>query len=62
MLTVNLAKNPLIFHRTLIKPSLPSLRAMADWLGTVYLPFSEARAFIHALELEMKDHDDWLAY
>ena len=41
---------------------VPSHKGMADWLGMVYLPFSEARAFVHALELEMRDHDDWLAY
>jgi hypothetical protein len=35
---------------------------IADWLGTEYLPFSEARAFVQALEPKLKDHDDWLDY
>ena len=37
-------------------------KSIANWLGTEYLSFSEARAFVQALEPELKDHDDWLKY
>jgi hypothetical protein len=37
-------------------------KSIADWLGTEYLSFSEARAFVQAQELGLKDHDDWLNY
>jgi hypothetical protein len=35
-------------------------KSIADWLGTEYLSFSEARAFVQALGL--KNHHDWLNY
>jgi hypothetical protein len=37
-------------------------KSIADWLGTEYLSFSEARAFVQAREPKLKDHDDWLDY
>ena len=35
-------------------------RSMADWLGTEYLSFPEARAFVRTLGL--KNHYDWINY
>jgi TIR domain/Phage-integrase repeat unit len=35
-------------------------KSIADWLGTEYLQFSEARAFVQAQGL--KNHRDWLNY
>lgn len=35
-------------------------KSIADWLGTEYLSFTEARAFVQKLSL--KNHDDWLNY
>lgn len=35
-------------------------KSIADWLGTEYLSFSEARAFVRTLEL--KNHRDWRNY
>ena len=51
------------------RPDIPSdprrrypgeYKSIADWLGTEYLSFSEARAFVQKQGL--KDHDDWLNY
>jgi len=33
---------------------------IADWLGYSFLPFEEARAFAHSLNL--KNHKEWVAY
>lgn len=35
-------------------------KSLKDWLGTEYLPFSDARTFVQ--QLGLKNHLDWLAY